>query len=145
MPPRSYAMQQLMRQALVNPAPTSIGPVTDFEIGATQTDPFGRTFPTPSFEQRQAPQQTPEAPSNPIADLARAATQTPAEPPMQTGSFRRVPQPIFDSYSEGMEGMAGMPGSGSSDMIPAYNAQNVVEQSNPFMQLRGTDQYLLTA
>lgn len=63
----------------------------------------------------------------------------PAEPPMQTGSFRRVLRPIFDSYSEGMEGMAGMPGSGSSDMIPAYNAQNVVEQSNPFMQLRGTD------
>ena len=162
MPPRnrSFAFQQLMNQ-IAAPSDTtgSFRQVQRDELfpGVISRD-FARsraTDPTISkYDEAYG--------GNPIMDLAQNMYQggvgdtrgtggmpgsgsdpmnftPPAEPPMETGSFRRVPRPIFDAYSEGMEGMAGMPGSGSSDMIPAYNAQNVVEQSNPFMQLRGTD------
>lgn len=162
MPPRnrSFAFQQLMNQIA---APSD----TTGSFRQVQRDELFPGVISRDFARSRAIDPTiskyDEAYSgNPIMDLAQNMYQggvgdtrgtggmpgsgsdpmnftPPAEPPMQTGSFRRVPRPIFDAYSEGMEGMAGMPGSGSSDMIPAYNAQNVVEQSNPFMQLRVTD------
>ena len=146
MPPKSYVMQQLMKQVGGSTAPTTI----------SEPDFMSRDFRPMDFSDSP-----PSNSGNPVMDLAQIMYQggvgdtrgtggmpgsgsdpmnyvSPANPPMETGSFRRVPRPVYDSYTEELNYGRGMPGGGSNYDIPFDNAANIVEQSMPNMQIRGT-------
>ena len=141
-----------MKQMGGSTAPTTI----------SEPDFMSRDFRPMDFSDSPPNNTVPSNSGNPVMDLAQIMYQggvgdtrgtggmpgsgsdpmnyvSPANIPIETGSFRRVPRPVYNAYTEELNYGRGMPGSGSNvDDIPFDNAANIVEQSMPNMQIRGT-------
>ena len=160
MPPRSFVMQQLMNQMEGTPS-DSTGSFRNVQRDELFPGVISRDFARSRAADPTVSKYDSMNGGNPVMDLAQMMYQggvgdtrgtggmpdsgsdldnyTPlANPPMETGSFRRVPKQVFDPYLEQMNSGQGMPGANRND-IPFYNAENIVEQSMPNMQIRGID------